>query len=41
MEFPRAAAVWKRMAKEERGIPAFVMAYAVIVAMVLLGSLLG
>jgi hypothetical protein len=29
------------MAKEEQGIPAFVMAYAVIVAMLLLGSLVG
>jgi hypothetical protein len=29
------------MAKEEQGIPPFVMAYAVIVAMLLLGSLLG
>jgi hypothetical protein len=29
------------MAKEELGIPAFVMAYAVIVALLLLGSVLG
>jgi hypothetical protein len=41
MEFPPATAVWKRMAKEEQGIPVFVMAYAVIVAMLVLGSLLG
>jgi hypothetical protein len=29
------------MTKEEQGIPPFVLAYAVIVAMLLLGSLLG
>jgi hypothetical protein len=29
------------MANEEQGIPAFVMAYAVIVGMLLLGALVG
>jgi hypothetical protein len=29
------------MTKEEQGIPAFVMAYGVVVALLLLGSLLG
>jgi hypothetical protein len=41
MEFPRHEVVFKRMAKEEHGIPPFVMAYAVIVGMLLLGALLG
>jgi hypothetical protein len=29
------------MTKEEQGIPAFVMAYAVVVVLLLMGSLLG
>jgi hypothetical protein len=33
--------VWQGMTRTEAGIPPFVMAYAVIVALLMLGALLG
>jgi hypothetical protein len=33
--------VWQAMTRTESGIPPFVLAYAVIVALLLLGALLG